>query len=490
MADTDGIDGHHGGQLLSNDCTSIYSDPLSLPLTKRFDVIAKYLFVKNYEQYGGFQWCEELYCEHIKVLNNFVETDGSGKVGKSAFLSSFKQTIASIKTNGYEDGAESIRLGKDGVPLDGAHRISASLFFGNKIKICRSGEKEYIYDYKFFQRRGLKPKYCDPVAIEYCKLNQCSFLAIVYPSAAGKDCEVEETLTRWGDIFYRKNVCINSSGSHLLVQQIYSGEDWIGNRENGFKGAKSKVQPCFSGNGPVRVYVINSSLEKVVKAKEEIRQLFNIGKHSIHITDTQEESVRLAQLLLNENSVHYLNHATNKNYVNFFRFFEKYKSMLESRVNDADGYCIDGSAVLSVFGIRDSQDLDYLHFEFCDKLDGDRDIQSHNEEATYYDVDTKDIVSDPSYHFYFDGFKFASLKVIYDMKRKRSEVKDEIDIRKIELAIGQDKILPKSLIASTLLSLLSLEIIKTRLEIIKIKFRYFFAVLWKNLKKIYKWLFL
>lgn len=471
------------GNLDDNIESSQYVHPMSLPLTSRIDIIIKYMSVKHFIKKEESDWLERLYNEHIKAFNGFVENDGADKLGKEAFISSFKETIESIKVNGYLDEAEPIPLGLTGIPFDGAHRIAASLYFNTKIKVCASKNKEYVYDYKFFLNRGLKRKYIDPVAIEYCKLVPSSFVAIVYPSASGKDQNIENIFSHWGTIFYRKEVHINKFGARLLMRQMYAGEEWLGSWKTGFSGANSKASSCFPGGGIARVFVINSSVERMVRAKEEIRELFNLGKHSVHITDTQNESIRLSQVLLNDNSVYFLNYAKIKYFHNFYTFLEQYKSLFENGKHNIENYCIDGSSVLSAFGIRDSRDLDYLHHSNCKTLNGGEYIHSHNEEAKYYDIEIADIISDPLNYFYFDGVKFVALNIIYDMKRKRSEAKDLIDVKKIDLLLDRKKMPSGRLSLSFFLDLLSAQALLFRVEILKTRLKYYIARFNKIIKK-------
>ena len=98
---------------------------------------------------------------------------------------------------------------------------------------------------------------------------------------------------------------------------------------------------------------------------------------------------------------------------------------------DGDNYCITGSSVLSVLGLREGKDLDYLHRG--PRIDGHPDIDSHNEYSKgRYTKTVDDIIYNPENHFYFNGLKYASLEVVKDLKEKRGEEKDEKDLELIE----------------------------------------------------------
>lgn len=94
-----------------------------------------------------------------------------------------------------------------------------------------------------------------------------------------------------------------------MLSQIYYGEEWLGNVENNFKGSQGKLVECFKNFEPVRVIAFQAdNLEEVIEIKEKIRDIFKIGKHSVHITDTKEEAIRVARIVFNNNSIHFLNY--------------------------------------------------------------------------------------------------------------------------------------------------------------------------------------
>ena len=47
------------------------------------------------------------------------------------------------------------------------------------------------------------------------------------------------------------------------------------------------------------------SLDDVLIIKEQVRELFNVGKHSVHITDTKEEAIRTARIVCNDCLIKY-----------------------------------------------------------------------------------------------------------------------------------------------------------------------------------------
>jgi len=58
---------------------------------------------------------------------------------------------------------------------------------------------------------------------------------------------------------------------------------------------------------------------------------------------------------------------------------------------------------------------------------------SHNQYLeNLYKVTLDNIVNNPIYHLYYNGFKYVSLDVIKNMKKIRNEPKDIIDVKLAE----------------------------------------------------------
>ncbi len=410
-------------------------DPHLLLTCSRFDILPKYVYARYRELGIDSQWGLELYTAHLQAFNGCYEADGSGKSGIEAFVRSFNNTIDSVKNGGFDSKQSLVPIGTNGVAIDGSHRIAACLIHQKSVNVAEFGMIANSYDYVFFSYKGLASEYCDAIALEYCRLNPRAHIVSVFPSAVGKEREIRNILERHGEIFYARQVLLSRLGSVNLVRQMYDGEHWVGSFANRFEGAQNKAAECFRTDGPVRVYVYTSDdFEKVKAAKQQIRDLFGISNHSVHVNDTHEETVRLGRLLLNDNSVHFLNNAQLITFPRFQACLDNYKKVLREKGVDSECLCIDGSAVMAAYGIREARDLDYLHFGY-DNLTFDYPhelIGSHNSEIAHHVTTRDDIIFNPRNHFYYDGVKFASLNVIRALKQKRGEPKDFDDVALID----------------------------------------------------------
>ena len=87
----------------------------------RFDLMAKLLYIKNFEKNIHSIFYEKLYKEHINTLNKNWEYPGT-KVKIEDFIESFNNLITSIKKKGFDKNFP-IEVGNLNNTLkNGAHR--------------------------------------------------------------------------------------------------------------------------------------------------------------------------------------------------------------------------------------------------------------------------------------------------------------------------------------------------------------------------------
>jgi len=410
-------------------------DPILLLNTNRFDLMAKYIYAKNRLLGVESDWATQLYDDHIRVFNGHHENDGSGKKTIFDFLKAFDLLLDGIKDNGFDESISLVPIDNQNVIIDGAHRLAACLLYNKPVHCVRFDTRAESYSFQYFENgtrfapEGLKDTWCDAMAFEYCGLNKNTFVVAVFPSATGKDLEIEEILAQYGHVYYKKSVHLFNHGPLNLIKQMYKGESWLGEWKSSYAGALGKATHCFANEGPVRVYLFETDrLDEVKTAKEQIRGIFNIGNHSVHINDSYAETIRLAQLLLNNNSIHFLNYAHPVELPKFHKLITSYFQWLETQGMNKDYFCVDGSGPMAAYGMREPGDLDFLHYGYHDISTGNGSITSHNTEAQHHVTTIDDIIFNPENHFYFEGVKFVSLDIIQKMKDKRGEPKDKQDI--------------------------------------------------------------
>lgn len=424
---------------------SLYQvNPLSLLTPKRFDVIAKYIFAKYRNIKSSFPM--DLYRHHLEVWNNCNEITNPEKSTFKDFVESFDVILSSIKEEGFNGDLSYIPTYK-GCALNGAHRIAASIFLHNAV-LCKESplsEGQLDCSYKYFKERnefiegGLSRFYADQMAMEYANLKSSTFIITLFPTAQNDIDKSRSLIESATDVVYEKSFTLNQVGAFNFVKVLYEGEEWLGDPHNNFQGVMAKVKECYAASGPTTVFLVETQSPSILPVlKEEIRALFNVGNHSVHINDTHTETLRISQAALNDNSIHFLNNSQNAHFPFFEQLFSAYKNTILNYSLSSDDFCVGGSSTLAAYGLRQGKDLDYLHTFPEHKFIGHPSISSHNSELHNYCHSRDDIIYNPANHFYYRGLKFASLDVIKNLKEKRGEPKDIVDSDLIS-AIIQDE---------------------------------------------------
>jgi glycosyltransferase involved in cell wall biosynthesis len=410
----------------------------------RIDVMAKYLYAKHRELGVEHIWAKDVYLEHLKVWNGFNEVLDKDKNTQEDFISSFNSLLDDVKKNGFDSSKSKIPLHEGAFLLNGSHRVAACLLYDEPLAWIPGTQEdgqlhcslEYLQNKKDIVPSGLHEKFCNDILIEYVKQKKSTRLITLFPSvynhADEKIKEASSIIRKYTLPIFHTHMQLNHQGSLNLIENLYKDESWLGSEENNFPGVHEKRNKCFTNHSDINFFVVDNGIEDAdyTQMKEEIRQLFPLGKHSIHINDEHHETVRLIKTLFQENGQFYLNNSPLHKPPKFKKLFEQYKIWLKDK-KDADNFCVGGSAVLSAFGLRDCQDLDYLCHDDC-QSSGIKDISCHNGEISKYQHTKDEIIFHPYCYFYVDGVKFSSLEVIRALKEKRGEPKDIKDVELID----------------------------------------------------------
>jgi hypothetical protein len=409
---------------------------IDLVIPERADLMAKYIYAKHREWGVSDIFAIHLYYEHLRLWNGFWERDPPKRTFED-FLYSFNDLLDSVKGGTFLPSLFPILLDPEGRLRCGAHRLVACLLYDRSLFVEEISSVCPNWGLEFFEDKGLAEKYLDAMAIQYCELKPNTHIMVIFPSAVGYEKEVEDILTRYAKVVYKKLIFLNANGGLNLILHAYDGEPFIYGVEGvNYDNARYKSQLCFPpdliSTNPVRIYLLESdNLDHIKTCKAEIRDIFKIANHSVHVTDTHEQAVLMSKALFNKNSLHCLNHRKCAQFCNGNQYFDKYRNWVQSYRNK-DWFCVDSGAVLAIYGLRDCNDWDYLHFDEDSSNSGIPGITSHNDALSYHRFEKERILFDPDYHFFYKGIKFCSLPVVRAMKEMRHEPKDLHDIALID----------------------------------------------------------
>lgn len=397
-------------------------DAVRLLSARRLDIAAKVLFLDLWEHCP--KYAEKIYLEHVRAMTkgSFVEPYSS-KNSPESFVSSFLSLYESIKKEGYRENAGPVPVDRNFRPMGGAHRIAICMKLGIRVPVAiLPVDAEYdIYDQKYFERQGMDEDVLDQIVRKYVSLSPRCICINIWPSAKGHDGEMDDIIAQEFDVFYRKSVAFNETGAYYYLAQIYEEYSWAQKSDNGFSGVYRKLMPCFPTFNPVRtVFADVDDYEKLPFVKERMRRLFNLEKHSLHITDNKDETVQMADIILSNNTIGFLNRCQALQFKNTFSLLEKAKTL-----SDRGDTVFAGSIVMALYGVRKAEDLDYICRE--------DDAESHNAYVGLYEHTKEELLCRSDLSFSFFGLRFLTLACIENFKKNRGERKDQEDIKLIDM---------------------------------------------------------
>lgn len=408
----------------------------------RFDFMAKYLYIKHYDKKYNTTFFIDLYKAHINTFNGGYELPdstisncGITKQNIDDFIKVFNELIDNMKENGYNK-MYPIPINSDNIIENGTHRLLTAYYYNIQPEIKQISGSGQHYDYNFFlQRRGKPPLeriYADIMALEYVNHNEKQRCMILYPCAYDntKLKLLINTIRQYGYIYYHKEIKLTQNGLINLIKELYRGEEWIGGLFP-TSGGDGKFKFCYADNPIIYISITMNDITKLIEMKEKCRKIYNLGKHSLHVSDHISDTWRISAALLNDNSIHFLNNGTNNISLQTKQLLTNYFKEIE---NEKEDYCLTSSLIMEMYNLRQAKDIDYLQKD--DKIINLENVGIHHGIwLTYYNIHKDEIIYNPQYHFYINGFKFATLDVIKNMKQKRDEVKDINDIKLINKII-------------------------------------------------------
>lgn len=364
----------------------------------RFDVAFKLILVELYLGEVKSDYALNCYKAHIDAfsLGLFKEPGNESKNSFERFVTDFDALYRDLSCQGFDDAVSLIPLAKDGSILNGAHRTGASIYLGVKPTVLMTDIEPSRYDFSFFEKRGLSSDMLDLAARTFVKYSKNTYIAILWPSSRAKNISaVERELDK---IVYKKTISLSYNGAHNLLSQVYEGEPWLGDKEKNYPGIAAKLSGCFSAGGDVTVIAFQADcLNDVLAAKDRVRALCGVGKHSIHITDTSRESIALSNLLFLDNSIKFLNKASPRRHSMSIQFLESAKKKLTRHYGDTQMLIVDDSVINLVCGKRGTAETKYDVSDCLLNYGMNRCLPLARDE---------ELISNPKYYFYFDGVFF------------------------------------------------------------------------------------
>ncbi len=432
----------------------------------RFDLMAKLIYIDAFEKNMDMDWAINIYSDNINAFScgTFKEPGTERKNSLEKYINQFGDLITDIKDNGFDEKKSIIPIGKDNIILDGAHRVAVAAYYNKDVSIIRFPELKRKYNYEYFRKYLMSAINMGYMANEYARICGGCFMACIWPVADNeKIAEVTKLIKDVGEIVYEQDVYLTYQGMCNFMAQIYGHQAWTGSIDSHFEGVKAKVNCCYNKKNPVHTYLFEANnLDVVLELKNRIRGLFDLGNHSVHISDDDSETRMMTALLYNPNSVNFLNYAEPFKHSMVFKKMKAIKEKIQEDGYETDRFIIDSSSVMEVCGLRAARDVDYLtdyrkdearEKEKSNNIINLEDVDNHESQLPYYKVGITELLYNPENYFFFNGMKFVSVDRLIEMKSNRGEQKDQIDVKLLKSFVKQFNNTPRKYSYETIKSM-------------------------------------
>lgn len=403
-------------------------DAQRLLCPERLDLAAKYLYLVLKDTCPDY--AEKMYVEHIRVMTkgSFIEPYSDKKSARD-FINAYNSLIDNLSSGGYDENVSPLPVDRNMRIMDGAHRVAICMKLNIKVPIVilPMDANDDVYDQTFFDSYGMDPNYMDAIINSYIQLSSKCACINIWPSAKGHDKELLKIINSHFKIVFQKSVLLNENGAFYYLAQIYQEYSWAQNSDEGFSGVYRKLMPCFPSFDPIRCFFVEvENYDDLVVIKEEMRKLFDLEKHSLHMTDNKKETIQMADILLSNNTISFMNRC------NALQFKNTFKLLAEARkIFASSNVCFTGSLVLALYGVRQANDVDYISIN-------DNDNNSHNQFLSLYGFTKNQALYQPDLFFWFFDMKFLKLENVRYFKLKRNEGKDSDDIKLIDYVLKEN----------------------------------------------------
>ena len=400
------------------------SEPSKLLKWNRLITAFDIFYLNNKDK--NHKLAHKVYYERVRsaTFDTFEEYGNVDKNSYKAYCEEFDNIFESIRKHGFDKNKSLLPLSRNGSILNGSHRLASSVVSDKKVYALKLDKDFIIDDYKVLLQRNVPINIIELSVCEFIKYSKNVYLAFLWPSS---NKHLDSTVKKFDNVLYSKELELSTNGACNLLTELYKHMDWAGNENNSYQGINQKLIECFPSFEKFTVLAFQAnSIDDVRRIKDEVRDICKIGYSSIHITDTQEEAIRISQLLFNNNGIHFLNYAKPYSYISMHNKINEFKQLISHQTEYIlDDFVVDGSSTLCLYGLRESDDLDFLYS--CSDDIQINQFHSHDECLEYHKVSKEDLIYNPSFHFSYLGLKFVSFEQTYKFKKGRNEEKDKND---------------------------------------------------------------
>lgn len=361
------------------------------------------------------QIARSLYDAHIEAfsLGDMAEPGNPDKNRLALFHSQFSRLIERFRQEGFNPDESLIPLATDGSILNGAHRIAAAMALDLPVTGVETGLEPFCFDQDYFRRRGMSDALLDMAAIKYIEFSPSARIVLIRPSN-------HASLRRiTGPLVYFRKIRLNRNAVRNLRNQCYVNGSKLGD-------------PNFSGPVGVAVFDLPQKNEP-----DRLSESIKTQVDPVFLAHTQREALTIARLVLNENSVSFLNLAPPVAVDSMSGPAIDFLDYLRRHDVSPEAVLLDCGFVMAAYGLRTSSTIDFLSRK---ALPDETMIKCHDGRA--HALPLSDLLTDPAYHFYLHDLKLITPELLAQMKQSRKANQDSTDLALLAPILRQKRRMP------------------------------------------------
>lgn len=388
--------------------------PLDVATGSRLDIFARTDFVLSTVTGLGKSWSLQLYQSYLNAAGVSANDKEDDKESIVDYISSFNELIDSMINFGFDEQKGLIPVCDRGI-VNGAHRVATALVLDHNIVVQKNDDPASIIDYRWLEKSRLHQDYINHMAFELLR-HKANARAYVMFDIENHLCDkLENQIRNHSDVVIRRRILLTDVGKRRIISLLYDYNEWW--RADLLE--QFVIERFDKNENTVDIiFTLENNFSDRQTRKEDLRSMLtnDIFERKIHGTDDHFDTLWLAESVLNVNSIAFLNCSPIGSEDELLRRIGK--PLQNSHTNRLIGdWCIDGSAVLELHGLRPANDIDYIYYgQNLAPVNVLRNGDCHNSHYDLNSVPLDEILFNPRMHFYFKGIKFISLSMLLQQK--------------------------------------------------------------------------
>lgn len=406
----------------------MWTNPESLISASRLDVFARVDLVRAQLLNQSGLWGRTLYQNYLVATGaNGRMFENGTKASVSDYFLEFCQLIQSMKKHGFLEELGAIPVTAEGI-TNGAHRLATALQLSLPVFVSATQEPFSDYDYRFMQKRQVARVFIDKMALNLLRACRHSRAVLIFGESRKTVDAIEGEVRKTAGVAIRTRLQLTEIGKRRVVQLAYDHNVWW----NRSKLLEKMTSERFD-SGPSHcdlIFTLEKDLSTLNARKQHLRSMLptNHFERRVHGTDHHFDTMFLAEFALNSNSRLFVNSSPIGSEDRIIRILGDLVPESDSSMTELD-WCVDGSSVLELFGLRQANDLDYVVCEGSRATAALRKAGSdHSKEYIHGFADPFEIIEDPRNHLIYKGLKFISPSALMCHKFHRPDPQSKIDM--------------------------------------------------------------